>query len=126
MDCADEINDFIEDYSEPEEEHRGLILILILAGLLTACVPTAGVTPDPDHGEEHLESSLNSAPFSENNTESESYVEADTQSSTECEISITEATVTTVKSQSETVCTITAVTDMQKEKPFRSKYKGLP
>lgn len=27
------------------------ILILILAGLLTACVPTAGVTPDPDHGE---------------------------------------------------------------------------
>jgi len=44
------------------------ILILILAGLLTACVPTAGVTPDPDHGEENCESSLNSAPFSENNT----------------------------------------------------------
>ena len=25
IDCADEINDFIEDYSEPEEEHRGLM-----------------------------------------------------------------------------------------------------
>ena len=92
------------------------ILILILAGLLTACVPTAGVTPDPNHGEEQLESSLNSAPFSENNTESESYAEADTQPSTECEISITEATVTTAEIQSETVCTTTAVTDVQKEK----------
>lgn len=89
------------------------ILILILAGLLTAC---AGVTPDTDHGEEHLESSLNSAPFSENNTESESYAEADTQPSTEDEISITETTVTTAKNQSETVCTITAVTDAQNEK----------
>lgn len=26
IDCADEINDFIEDYSEPEEEHRGLMV----------------------------------------------------------------------------------------------------
>lgn len=92
------------------------ILILILAGLLTACVPTAGVTPDTDHGEEHLESSLNSAPFSENNTELESYSEIETQPSTECEISITETAVTTVKNQSKTVCTTTAVTDVQKEK----------
>ena len=43
------------------------ILILILAGLLTAC---ASVTLDPDHGEKNCESSLNSAPFSENYTES--------------------------------------------------------
>lgn len=92
------------------------ILILILAGLLTACVPTDGVTPNPDHGEEHLESSLNSAPFSENNTELESCAEADTQPSTECEISTTEATVTMVETTSETVCTTTAVTDVQKEK----------
>lgn len=91
------------------------ILILILAGLLTACVPTTGMTPDTDHGEEHLESPLNSAPFSENYTELESYSEIESQLSTECEISTTEATVTTVKSQSETVCTTTAVTDVQKE-----------
>lgn len=88
------------------------ILILILAELLTAC---AGVTPDTDHGEEHLESSLNSAPFSENNTESESYAEIETQLSTECEIPTTETTVTT-EATSETVCTTTAVTDVQKEK----------
>lgn len=92
------------------------ILILILAGLLTACVPTAGVTPDTDHGEEQLESSLNSAPFSENNTESESYAEADTQLSTECEISTTETTVKTTEATSETVYTTTSVTDVQKEK----------
>lgn len=91
------------------------ILILILAGLLTACVPTAGVTPDSDHGEEQLESSLNSAPFSENNTEFESYSEIESQPSTECEISTTEATVTTAEIQSETVCTTTAATDVQKE-----------
>lgn len=89
------------------------ILILILAGLLTAC---AGVTPDTDHGEEHLESSLNSAPFSENNTESESYAEADTQPSTEYDDPTTEITITTAKNQSETVCTTTSVTDVQKEK----------
>ncbi len=92
------------------------ILILILAGLLTACVPTAGVTPDPDYGEEHLESSINSAPFSENNTESESYSEIEIQPSTECEISTAEATLTTVKSQSETVCTTTTIIDVQKKK----------
>ena len=100
------------------------ILILILAGLLTAC---AGVTPDPDHGKENCESSINSAPFSENNSESESYSEIETQPSTECEISTTEATVTTVKSQSETVCTTTAVTDVQKEEnqvdPTESQLK---
>lgn len=89
------------------------ILILILAGLLTAC---AGVTPDPDHGKENCESSINSAPFSENNSESESYSEIETQPSTECEISTTEATVTTEEIQSETVCTTTAITDVQKEK----------
>lgn len=26
VDCADEINEFIQDYSEPEEEHRGLMV----------------------------------------------------------------------------------------------------
>lgn len=97
------------------------ILILILAGLLTACVPTAGVTPDPDHGEENCESSLNSVPFSETSeydedSESESYAEADTQQSTECDDSTTETTVTTAAIRSETVCTTTAVTDVQEEK----------
>ena len=97
------------------------ILILILAGLLTACT---GVTPDSDHGEEQLESSLNSAPFSENNTESESYVEADTQPATECEISTTEATVTTAETQSETFCTTTAITDVQNEKSQYDPTEG--
>lgn len=89
------------------------ILILILAGLLTAC---ASVTLDSDHGKENCGSSINSAPFSENNTESESYAKADTQPSTECEISTTEATVTTAEIQSETVCTTTVATDVQEEK----------
>jgi len=89
------------------------ILILILAGLMTTC---AGVTLDSNHGEENCESSINSAPFSENNTESESYYEIEIQPSTECEISTTEATVTTAEIQSETVCTTTAATDVQKEK----------
>lgn len=89
------------------------ILILILAGLLTAC---ASVTLEPDHGEEHLESSLNSVPFSENHTVSESYTESETQPSTECEIQTTEATVTMVETTSETFYTITAVIDAQKEK----------
>ncbi len=92
------------------------ILILILAGLLTACVPTADVTPDPDHGEENCDSSINSAPFSENNTELESYAEIETQPSTEYEIIATETIVTTAEIQSKTVCTTTAVTNMQKEK----------
>lgn len=92
------------------------ILILILAGLLTAC---AGVTPDPDHGEENCESSINSAPFSETSEYdeySESYTEIEIQPSTECEISTTEATVTTVKNQPETICTTTAIINVQKEK----------
>lgn len=89
------------------------ILILILAGLLTAC---DSVTLEPDHGEEHLELSLNSVPFSENNTVSESYTESETQPSTECEIQTTEATVTMVETTSETFYTITAVIDAQKEK----------
>lgn len=92
------------------------ILILILAGLLTAC---ADVTPDSNHGEESCESSINSAPFSETSEYdeySESYSEIEIQPSTECKISTTEATVTTTKIQSETVCTTTAITDVQKEK----------
>ena len=97
------------------------ILILILAGLLTACVSDSGVTPESDHGEEQLESSLNSAPFSETSeydedSESESYTESVTQPSTEYEISTTETVVTTAAIQSETVCTTTAVTDVQKKK----------
>ena len=92
------------------------IHILIFAALLTGCAPTASVTLDPDHGEEHLESSLSSAPFSENNSESESYDKIETQPSTEYEIIATETTVTTAEIQSETVCTTTAVTNIQKEK----------
>lgn len=92
------------------------ILILIFAGLLTACAPTASVTLDPCRDEENCEPSLNSAPFSKNNTESESYAEIETQPSTECEISATETTVTTAEIQSETVCTTTTVTNQQKEK----------
>ena len=97
------------------------ILILILAGLLTACVPTTSVTLDPCHGEENCESLLNSAPFSETfeyneYSESESYAEANTQPSTECDDPTTETTVTIAEIQSETVCTTTAVTNMQKEK----------
>lgn len=92
------------------------ILILILTAMLTACVHTAGVTPDSCCDEESDELSLNSAPFSENNTESESDAETETQPSTECEILTTETTVTAAETQSETVCTTTSVTDVQKEK----------
>ena len=92
------------------------ILILILTAMLTSCVPTASVTLDPCRDEENCESSLNFAPFSENNTESESYAEIETQPLTECEVLTTETTVTTAKIQSETVCTTTYVTDVQKEK----------
>lgn len=53
---------------------------------------------------------------SEEISESEEYSEIEIQPSTEGEISITETAVTTVKNQSETVCTTTAVTDVQKEK----------
>ncbi|HOF68051.1 MAG TPA: hypothetical protein PLF24_01025 [Ruminococcus sp.] len=84
------------------------MLILILAGLLTACTVT--------HDEENCESSINSAPFSENNTKSESYAEIETQPLTEDEISTAETTVTTAEIQSETVCTTAVVINVQKEK----------
>lgn len=89
------------------------ILILILAGLLTACVPTENPqeTAEISTAQESKEMSE-----TENISESESYAEIETHPSTECEISITETAVTTVKNQSEIVCTTTAVTDVQKEK----------
>ena len=89
------------------------ILILILAGLLTACVPTE----NPQESSE-IQTAQESTKMSaiEEISESESYDEADTQPSTVCEISITETTVTTAEVTSETVCTTTAVTDVQKEK----------
>lgn len=89
------------------------ILILILAGLLTACtsIESPQETAEISTAQESTE-----MPETENISESESYDEIETQPSTECEISITETTVTTVKNQSETICTTTAVTDVQKEK----------
>lgn len=89
------------------------ILILILAGLLTACT---SIESPQETAEISTAQVVTEAPEIEEISESEEYSEIEIQPSTECEISITEATVTTVKSQSETVCTITAVTDMQKEK----------
>lgn len=102
------------------------ILILIFAELLTACAPTASVTLDPCRDEENCEPSLNSAPFSKNNTESESYAEIETQPSTECEISATKTTVTTAETQSETVCTTTTVTNQQKEKSQYDPTESQP
>ena len=89
------------------------ILILILAGLLTACVPTE----NPQESSE-IQTAQESTKMSEIEkiSESETYSEIESQPSNECEISITETTVTTVKNQSETVCTTTAATDVQKEK----------
>ena len=89
------------------------ILILILAGLLTACVPTE----NPQESAEILTAQeVTEASESEEISESEEYSEIETQPSTECEISTTEATVTTAEIQSETICTTTAITDVQKEK----------
>lgn len=89
------------------------ILILILAGLLTACVPTPKT-------QESLEiptaQAVTEAAESDEESESESYAEIETQPLTECEISATETTVTTTETQSETVCSTTAITDMQKKK----------
>lgn len=89
------------------------ILILILAGLLTACtsIENPQETAEISTAQESTE-----MPETEEISESESYDEADTQPSTEGEISTTETAVTTVKNQSETVCTTTAVTDVQKGK----------
>jgi len=89
------------------------ILILILAGLLTACVPTENPEESPEISivQESTEMSE-----TEDISEAVAYVEIKTQPSTECEISTTEATVTTAEIQSETVCTTTFVTDVQKEK----------
>lgn len=89
------------------------ILILILAGLLTACVPTEN---PQESSEIQTAQEVTEVSESEDISESEEYSETENQPSTECEISTTEATVTTVKNQSETVCTTTAVTDVQKEK----------
>lgn len=89
------------------------ILILILAGLLTACtsIESPQETAEISTAQESTE-----MPETGDISESESYDEADTQPSTVCEISITETTVTTAEVTSETVCTTTAVTDVQKEK----------
>lgn len=89
------------------------IHILILAALLTACVPTQNTQ---ESSEILTAQTVTETSEYEEYSKSESYVEVDTQPSTECEIPHTEATVTTVEIQSETVCTTTAVTDVQKEK----------
>lgn len=89
------------------------ILILILAGVLTACVPTPNTQ---ESAEISTAQTVTETSEYEEISESESYSEADTQPSTECEITATEATVTTVETQSETVCTTTAITDVQKKK----------
>ena len=89
------------------------ILILILAGLLTSCTP---VENSQESSEIQTARTVTEASETEEISESESYDEADTQPSTEGEISTTETAVTTVKNQSETVCTTTAITDAQKEK----------
>lgn len=89
------------------------ILILILAGLLTSCTP---VENSQESSEIQTAQTVTEASESEDNSESELYSESETQESTECEISTTEATVTTAEIQSETVCTTTAATDVQKEK----------
>lgn len=89
------------------------ILILILAGLLTACVPTEN---SQESSEISTAQEVTEASESEEISESEEYSEIETQPSTECEISTTEATVTTAEIQSETICTTTAITDVQKKK----------
>lgn len=89
------------------------ILILILAGLLTACVPTEN---SQETSEIQTAQAVTDTSESEEISESEEYSEIEIQPSTECEISTTEATVTMVETTSETVCTTTAVTDVQKEK----------
>lgn len=89
------------------------ILILILAGLLTSCMP---VENSQESSEISTAQEVTEASESEEISESEEYSEIETQSSTECEISTTEATVTTAEIQSETICTTTAITDVQKGK----------
>ncbi len=89
------------------------ILILILAGLLTACVPTEN---PQESSEISTAQTVTEASEYDEYSESESYAKANTQPSTECDDPTTETTVTTAEIQSETVCTTTAVTDMQKEK----------
>lgn len=88
------------------------ILILILAGLLTACtsIESPQETAEISTAQESTE-----MPETEDISESESYAEAYTQPSTEYDDPTTETTVTT-EATSETVCTTTAVTDVQKEK----------
>ena len=89
------------------------ILILILAGLLTSCTP---IENSQEFSEISTAQEVTEALESEEISESEEYSETETQPSTECEIATTEAIVTTVKNQSETVCTTTAATDVQREK----------
>lgn len=89
------------------------ILILILAGLLTSCTP---IENSQEFSEISTAQEVTEASESKDISESEAYSEIETQPSTECEITITEATVTTAEIQSETVCTTTAITDAQKEK----------
>lgn len=89
------------------------ILILILAGLVTSCMP---VENSQESSEISTAQEVTEASESEEISESEEYSEIETQPSTECEISTTEATVTTAEIQSETICTTTAITDVQKKK----------
>ena len=89
------------------------ILILILAALLTSCTP---IENSQEFSEISTGQEVTEASESEDISESEAYFETEIQPSTECEITTTEATVTTAEIQSETVCTTTAATDVQKEK----------
>ena len=89
------------------------ILILILAGLVTSCMP---VENSQESSEISTAQEVTEASESEEISESEEYSEIETQPSTECEISTTEATVTTAEIHSETICTTTAITDVQKKK----------
>ncbi len=89
------------------------ILILILAGLLTSCTP---IENSQEFSEISTAQEITESSEYEDISESEAYFETEIQPSTECEITATEAIVTTVKSQSEIVCTTTVITDVQKEK----------
>ena len=89
------------------------ILILILAGLLTACVP---IENPQESSEISTAQTVTEASEYDEYSKSESYAEAYTQPSTEYIDSTTETTVTTAEIQSETFSTTTAVTNRQKEK----------
>lgn len=80
---------------------------------MTSCTP---IENSQEFSEISTAQEITEASESEDISESEAYFETEIQPSTECEITATEAIVTTVKNQSEIVCTTTVVIDVQKEK----------